>query len=219
MPPAAIAEEFGVDVAPAAAVAPRFNVCPSEDVLVVARGATGPSLGWMRWGLVPWFARDPGAGPRSINARAETLATARAFREAYQRRRCLVVADGFYEWRKEGSARLPYFIRLASRRPFAMAAVWERWTGGGGTPLVSCAIVTCAANEIVAPIHGRMPVIVPAEGRATWLAADAGADALGALLRPHPPDAMELYPVSTLVNAPRNDGPECIRPLAEDVSG
>jgi putative SOS response-associated peptidase YedK len=201
MPPAAIADEFGVEVDAATVAAPRFNVCPSEDVLVLARGATGPSLGWMRWGLVPWFARDVKDGPRSINARAETIATARLFREAFQRRRCLVVADGFYEWRKERNERQP-------------PGVWERWTGTGQAPLLSCAIVTCPANEIVAPVHGRMPVIVPPEARATWLAADARADELGALLRPHPADVMERYPVSPLVNAPRNDGPECIRPLA-----
>jgi putative SOS response-associated peptidase YedK len=213
MPPAAIAEEFGVEVDTATVATPRFNVCPSEDVLVVARGGTGPSLGWMRWGFVPWFARDATVGPRSINARAETLATARAFREAFQRRRCLIVADGFYEWRKEGTERLPYFIRLASRRPFAMAGIWERWTGAGKTPLLSCAIVTCAANAIVAPIHGRMPVIVPPETRGEWLAADAAPSELSTLLRPHPADVMESYPVSKLVNTPRNDAPECIRPL------
>jgi hypothetical protein len=126
-PPQAIAEELGVDVPAELVAAPRFNVCPTEEVLVVARGAEAPALGWMRWGLVPWFARDAKAGPRSINARAETVATNRTFREPFQRRRCLVVADGFYEWRQIGSARQPYFIRLRSRRPFAFAAVWDRW--------------------------------------------------------------------------------------------
>ena len=111
----------------------------------------GRSDRWMRWGLVPWFARDAKSGPPSINARAETVATTRIFREAFQRRRCLIVADGFYEWRQVGGERHPYFIRLRSRRPFAFAGVWERWKPPDGDPLVSCAIVTCAANGVGIP--------------------------------------------------------------------
>ena len=213
VPPPVIAEEFGVEVDPMVAAGPRFNVSPGEDILVVARGANAPSVGWMRWGLVPWFARDAKAGPRSINARAETVASARAFREAFQRRRCLVVADGFYEWRQVGGEREPYFIRLKSRRPFAMAGLWERWTPVGKPPLLSCAIVTCAANEVVAPIHDRMPVIVCPEARGDWLESGTGPGELDAMLRPHPADVMEAYQVSRLVNATRNDGPECIRPV------
>ncbi|MCC6766386.1 MAG: SOS response-associated peptidase [Deltaproteobacteria bacterium] len=217
-PPQAIAEEFGVGLDALAPPAPRFNVCPSEDVLVVARSAAfeeagTPAAGFMRWGLVPWFARDPKGGPRAINARAETIAANRTFRAAFARRRCLVVADGFYEWRRSGAERAPWFIRLRSRRPFAFAGVWDRWTSEEGTPLLSCAIVTCDANGVVAPIHDRMPVIVPRAARATWLARAASPADLVALLRPHPEDAMEAYPVSKLVNAPRHDGPECIRPL------
>jgi putative SOS response-associated peptidase YedK len=169
------------------------------------------AMGLMRWGLVPWFAHDPKSGPRSINARAETLATNRTFRDAFERRRCLIVADGFYEWRQVGKDRQPYFIRLRSRRPFAFAGVWDRWKPPEGEPLVSCAIVTCAPNGLVAPIHDRMPVIVPAPLRARWFAAGEDARDLTALLRPYPEDEMEAYPVSRLVNAPRNDAPECIR--------
>jgi len=209
-PPAVIAEELGCNVDPSLSATPRFNVCPSEPVLVMARGADGPHLGLMRWGLVPWFARDAKGGPRAINARAETLATTRTFKEPFARRRCLVVADGFYEWRRVGDARQPWFFRLRSRRPFVMAGVWDRWKPSAGAPLVSCAIVTCAANGLVAPVHDRMPVIVPAEARAAWLA-DAEADALAALLRPLREDAMEAYPVSPLVNSPKNDSAECIR--------
>lgn len=218
-PPQAIAEELGIRLDALAPMAPRFNVCPSEEVLVLARGAgvgtDAEAAGFMRWGLVPWFARDPKSGPRAINARAETLATNRTFRDAFARRRCLVVADGFYEWPRSGSAREPWFIRLRSRRPFVFAAVWDRWKPPSGTPLLSCAIVTCGANGVVAPIHDRMPVIVPTAARATWLGRDASAVELGALLRPYPEDAMEAYAVAKLVNAPRNDGPECIRPLAD----
>lgn len=211
-PPVVIAEEFGVDVDPAFSAGPRFNVCPSEDILVLARGAEAPALGWMRWGLVPRFAPDATSGPRAINARAETLATNRVFRDAFQRRRCLIVADGFYEWRRVGADKTPYFIRLRSRRPLAFAGVWERWQAPGGESLVSCAIVTCVANEVVAPIHDRMPVIVPPLARERWIGAGAGGEAdLASLLRRYPADEMEAYPVSRLVNAPKHDGPECIR--------
>ena len=210
-PPQAIAEEFGVVIDPEVVAGPRFNVCPTENVLVVAHGADGPALGTMRWGLVPWFAHDPKSGPRAINARAETLGTNRTFREPFERRRCLVVADGFYEWRKAGEDRQPYFIRLRSRRPFAFAGVWDRWKPKDGEPLVSCAIVTCAPNGLMAPIHDRMPVIVPPDARALWLARDAATATLGAVLRPYPDDEMEVYPVSKLVNSVRNDEPDCIR--------
>lgn len=212
-PPQAIAEELGVDVGPELVTAPRFNVCPTEDVLVVARGAAAPALGWMRWGLVPWFARDRKSGPRSINARAETLATTRTFREPFQRRRCLVVADGFYEWRQIGAERQPYFIRLRSRRPFAFAGVWDRWKAPEGDPILSCAIVTCAPNRLVAPIHDRMPVIVPAAARGLWLGTEASSEALAAVLQPYPDAEMEAFPVSKLVSSVKNDEPECIRPV------
>ena len=215
-PPQAIADELGIPVETIVAAAPRFNVCPSEEVLVVARG-TGERddamrAGLMRWGLVPWFASDAKSGPRAINARAETVATNRTFRDAFARRRCLVVADGFYEWRRSGDEREPWLIRLRSRRPFVFAGVWDRWKSRDGEPLVSCAIVTCEPNALVAPIHDRMPVIVPAAGRGAWLARDGTPGDLCALLRPYPADEMEAYRVSKLVNAPRNDSPECIRP-------
>jgi putative SOS response-associated peptidase YedK len=229
-PPAAIVEELreelGVDLDPDVAAAPRFNVCPSENVLVVARAAPGPGgaegaaiakIGWMKWGLVPWFAHDPKSGPRSINARAETLATNRTFRDPFQRRRCLIVADGFYEWRRIGSERHPMFFRLRSRRPFVFAGVWDRWKPREGEPLVSCAIVTCPPNGLVAPIHDRMPVIVPPDERAHWLAADAAPADLAALLRPYPESEMEAYAVSRLVNTPKNDMPECVEPVEPAV--
>jgi putative SOS response-associated peptidase YedK len=212
-PPQAIADELGVPVDTIMSATPRFNVCPSEEVLVVARGdGDAMRAGLMRWGLVPWFARDPKAGPRAINARAETVATNRTFRDAFARRRCLIVADGFYEWRRDGDERQPWFIRLRSRHPFVFAGVWDRWKPPTGEPLLSCAIVTCDANAVVAPIHDRMPVIVPAAARTEWLARDGDPRALGDVLRPYPDAEMEAYPVSKLVNAPRNDAAECIRP-------
>jgi putative SOS response-associated peptidase YedK len=182
-------------------------------VLVVARSREdAPKVGWMKWGLVPWFADDAKSGPRAINARAETIATNRTFREPFQRRRCLVVADGFYEWRRIGTERFPMYFRLRSRRPFVFAGVWDRWKPPAGEPLVSCAIVTCAANGLVAPIHDRMPVIVPGHERDRWLAADVDPSAIAALLRPYPDAEMETYAVSRLVNTPKNEGPECIQP-------
>jgi putative SOS response-associated peptidase YedK len=219
-PPVVIAEELGCDVDPSLLATPRFNVCPNENVLVVARGGDAMShAGLMRWGLVPWFARDAKSGPRAINARAETLGTTRTFKESFERRRCLVVADGFYEWRRVGDARVPFYFRLQSRRPFVMAGVWDRWKPADGEPLVSCAIVTCPANPLVAPVHDRMPVIVPPDGRATWLAKDADVGALATLLQPYPERTMEAYPVSPLVNSPKNDTPECIREVEAPAAG
>jgi putative SOS response-associated peptidase YedK len=218
-PPQAIAEEFGVPVDSALVLGPRFNVCPTEEVLVVARGTEGPALGTMKWGLVPWFATDPKSGVRAINARAETLATTRTFREPFERRRCLVVADGFYEWKKVGDERQPYYIRLRSRRPFAFAGLWDRWKPkDGGAPLTSCAIVTCAPNGLMAPVHDRMPVIVPPDARELWLTRDTPSAELSAVLRPYPDDEMEIYAVSKRVSSVKNDDAECIRrvePLAD----
>jgi putative SOS response-associated peptidase YedK len=169
----------------------------------------------MKWGLVPHWAKDESIGNKMINARAETLAEKRSFKNLLASNRCLVLADGFYEWRHGGAEKekTPYFIRLRSRRPFAFAGVWERWKPTDGAPLVSCAIVTCAANAVVAPIHARMPVIVPPAARDRWVGGDEDGGDLASLLRPYPEDEMEAYPVSRLVNAPRNDVPECIAPL------
>ncbi len=193
---------------------PRYNIAPSQDVAVV------PNLEEKRvqlfhWGLIPHWAKDPKIGYRMINARSETLAQKPSFRTAFRRRRCLVLADGFYEWRKvEGQKRkTPYLIRLKSGEPFAFAGLWERWNSPDGSELYSCTVITTRPNELVAPIHNRMPVILHPEAHLRWLdPAERKPDELAPLLLPFPAADMTAYPVSTLVNSPSNDVPACASP-------
>ena len=208
---------------------PRYNVAPSQDVAVVraadpgSRSGTGDgrTLAMLRWGLIPAWARDPAIGHRLINARSETAAEKPSFREAYRNRRCLIPADGFYEWQRRGKTRQPWLFGLSNRAPFAFAGLWERWTVPAGTALTgslaersagdaieTCTILTTAANETVAPVHGRMPVILPPEAYGPWLAAE------DVPLAPYPADAMTAHPVSTVVNRPANDDPRCVEPIA-----
>jgi putative SOS response-associated peptidase YedK len=191
---------------------PRYNVAPTQDVPIVRRSRDGErrELILVRFGLVPYWADDPKIGSRLINGRAETLERTRAFREAYRRRRCLVPADGFFEWRKEGRQRQPFLIRRRDRAPFAFAGLWERWRQSDGGVLRSCTIVTCPANALVAPVHDRMPVILATDDHEAWL--DPEADGR-VLLRPCPADWLEAIPVSPRVNNPANDDPECLAPL------
>ena len=200
--------EFGAEPPPD--LQARFNVCPGEPILAVVAGEAGRRMGWLRWGLVPPFAKDPREGMRAINARAETVATRPAFRRAFRRRRCLVVADGFYEWRRDGREKQPFFVRLRSGRPMAFAGLWERWRppDRDAEPLVSCAIVTCAANGVVAPIHDRMPVILAPAARDAWL--DPACDDPGRLLVPCPDDVLEAWPVSSRVNRGDQDDADLV---------
>jgi putative SOS response-associated peptidase YedK len=200
---------------------PRYNIAPTQDVPIVrltrdaaTRDGTGRELIMARWGLVPFWAGDLKIGNRLINARRESVHTMRAFREAYARRRCLVPADGFFEWRKDGKARQPLLFRREDRAPFAFAGLWERWKNpGDGSVVRSCTIITCPANALVTPIHDRMPVILAAEDHARWLDAAAG-DARG-LLVPCPAAWLESFPVNPRVNNPKYDDPDCIEPAAE----
>ena len=215
-PASAVAEEFALfDVVP---FQPRFNVAPTQPVAVVRRlSAEEPrrELAWLRWGLIPGWATDPAIGGRMINARAETAAEKPAFRAALRRRRCLVVADGFYEWQKTGRAKQPYFLRLRDDRPFGFAGLWESWEGPDHAAIESCTILTTEANELVRSIHDRMPVIVAPADYERWL--DPGvqsADAVRPLLRPYPSEAMTAYPVGPRVNSPAHDDPACIQPAA-----
>jgi putative SOS response-associated peptidase YedK len=194
----------------------RFNVAPTQDVPVVRIAKDGSrELVLMRWGLVPFWAADPKIGYRCINARVETVATAPAFREAFRQRRCLVVTDGFYEWKKlDRKQKQPYRIVMKSRVPFAMAGVWDRWKHGGER-ILSCAIVTGPANALVAPIHNRMPVILDPAHYQDWLSGAAGTE----VLRPFPPDRMIAYPVSTRVNSTDNDDSSVIEEVRAQETG
>ena len=192
---------------------PRYNIAPTQPVPVVINDGKN-QIAHFRWGLIPFWAKDPAIGNRMINARAETLAQKPSFRAAYRRRRCLILADGFYEWRKEPGRRgkTPYYARLTTGRPFAFAGLWELWRPDD-TPILSCTIITTAPNALLAPIHNRMPVILPRAAYAQWLdPVEQRPATLQKLLKPYPAAEMVVFPVSTLVNDPRHDTPECIEP-------
>jgi putative SOS response-associated peptidase YedK len=205
-------DEFGVEHVVNVDFAPRYNIAPSQHVETIINDGHALKLGPMIWGYTTSSADK--AKPAPINARAETVATMPLFRKAFQRRRCIVVADGFYEWQQDGNTKTPYFIHLRSRRPFGFAAIWSSTRTAMGQRVGACAILTCAPNELMAPIHNRMPVILPKGARDRWLEPRVSVTELQSLLRAFPPDEMEAYPVSTLVNSPRNDTPDCIAPLA-----
>jgi putative SOS response-associated peptidase YedK len=195
---------------------PRFNVAPSQDIAVVRINKDGGrSVGPVRWGLIPHWAKGmPKAQP--IDARAETVTTSGMFRQAFVRRRCLVPADGFYEWQKlDAEAKQPMFVRFPDDRPFAFAGLWERWRPDEGTePVDTCTIITTTPNLLVASIHDRMPVILRPEDYGPWLDRDADPQEAAKLMRPYPDGELEAVPVDRLVNSPKNDVPECVQSLA-----
>ena len=192
--------------------APRFNIAPTQEVLTVVGGESRRG-GYMRWGLIPPWTKDLSTGRPMINARAETVAERPAFRNSLRRRRCLVLADGFYEWQRVGRAKRPMRVVMRSGEPFAFAGLWERWRNPDGQAIPSCTIITTEANDLLSPIHDRMPVILPRENEDFWLDGNVKDPAvLSDVLRPHPADKMEAYEVSSLVNSYTNDGPEVIEP-------
>lgn len=198
---------------------PRFNVAPTQPIAVVRLrpGAAPPlrELTPLRWGLIPGWAKDPSIGNRLINARSETAAAKPAFRAAFRRRRCLIPADGFYEWQRQGKAKQPCFIQMADELPFGMAGLWETWEGPDNSLVESCTILTTEPNALMEPIHDRMPVILPREAYDEWLRSEPGSsESLQHLLVPYDARRMKAHPVSTFVNRPTNEGPECIAPLA-----
>jgi putative SOS response-associated peptidase YedK len=213
---ALLAEYFDiVDVPP---LRPRYNIAPSQPVAVV-RLKPGETqlqreLVFMRWGLIPSWAKDEKIGYRMINARAESLAEKPAFRRALQQRRCLIPADGFYEWKVTGKTKQPYFIRFREDRLFAFAGLWECWDGPDNSAIESCTIITTAAGELMRPIHDRMPLIMPQEIFTSWLDPTIQSpEQITPLLVSDFYKGMEIHPVSTLVNKPTNDVPECVEPI------
>ncbi len=198
-----------------AALMPRFNIAPSQPIAVVPN--TGDNkLDYFIWGLIPFWAKDPKIGNRMINARSETLAEKPSFKAAYKYRRCLILSSGFYEWKKEpgSKVKVPHYIRLKSGEPFAFAGLWERWNAPDGSEVLSSTIITTSPNELIAPVHNRMPVILPPDNYEHWLATGEKSPAeLNPLLTAFPAKEMEAYPVSTFVNSPRNDSPQCIQAI------
>jgi putative SOS response-associated peptidase YedK len=229
--PTILAERFDVDEMRVEVTEPSYNVTPRADVPVIAeshRGIAAPErtrvLDVVRWGLVPSWAESLAIGDRQINARAERIRTANAYKRAFARRRCIIPADGFYEWQKaDGDAnpkkkiKQPWFFRRRDGEPLAFAGVWEIWhdkTRGDDAPRIrTCSIITTRANALVAPVHDRMPVVLPESAWAEWLDRENHDVAtLHRLLMPAPADELEAWPVATLVNKPENNGPELVEP-------
>ena len=193
----------------------RFNIAPGQEMLTVVGDGSRNNALYMMWGLIPSWAKDPSAGSRMINARAETIDARPAFRNAFERRRCLVPADGFYEWMKVGRRKTPVRVILRSGEPFAFAGLWETWRSPEDVVVTSFAIVTTTPNAVLQPIHNRMPVILPREAESLWLdTGRASPDELRRLLAPYPAADMEAYEVSSLVNSTGNDTPYVIERVA-----
>ena len=192
---------------------PRYNIAPTQEAPVIVKSAGKRNLELFRWGLIPWWAKDPTIGNRMINARAETLAEKPAFKDLLGKRRCLVLADGFFEWRKEGKSKVPMRFKLKSGEPFAFAGLWDTWKQPDGNLLRTYTIVTTEPNDVLRPIHNRMPAMLSNEDALKWLAVDDKVAHALTLLKPYPPEKMEGYDVSPLVSNPQNDSPECIQPV------
>lgn len=213
--PEAVQQAFDLTSVPAEMTA-RYNIAPTQPVAVITNDDP-KALTFYRWGLIPSWAKDMKIGNQMINARSESVHEKPAFRSAFKRRRCLIPADGFYEWRKEGSDKIPMFIHLKDRPIFAMAGLWEIWNSPEGDEIRTCTILTTDANSFMETIHNRMPVILRKEDYAFWLSPqEEPVPALQALLKPFDPDAMTAYPVSKMVNRPNNDTPELLKPVAYD---
>lgn len=219
-PDADLAVQFNLPQIPD--MQPRYNIAPTQPVAAVrvAGKSQAREMVMLHWGLIPFWAKDPKIGARMINARSETAAKKPAFRAAFRRRRCLVVADGFYEWQKQNGTKQPFFIHLKDRRYFAFAGLWEHWEGPDDSIIQSCTLLTCDPNDYLKAVHNRMPVILDPADYALWLDPEVeDRDLLQPLLRPYPAQRMDAYPVSRYVNSPDNDSPKCIEPLPDAGDG
>jgi putative SOS response-associated peptidase YedK len=212
-----IAEFFDLGDVPE--LRPRYNIAPTQKVAAVRldRESEKRELAFLHWGLIPSWADDPKIGHRPINARAETVATKPSFRNAFKKRRCLIVADGFYEWRKTNDKKQPFLIHKKDDCPFAFAGLWEHWKGDEKA-IESCTIIVTEANDLMKPIHDRMPVILDPADYDLWLDPEFGdREKLEAMLRPYSGGDLESYPVSTVVNKPQNDVEKCVERVAADT--
>ncbi len=201
---------------------PRYNIAPSQDAPVLAEDQDGRRIGLLRWGLIPSWADDPAIGSRMINARSETASEKPSFRAAFGCRRCIVLADGFFEWSRPGLAgrhsegkgkKAPYWIHLPTQKPFGMAGLWEKWSPPEGDPIHTFTILTTEANDDLRSLHHRMPVILPPDVYRDWLSLDTSPSDLQEMMAPCSVGVLDARQVSTLVNSPRNDVPECIEPI------
>ncbi len=205
----AIAQAFDLDELPD--WQPRYNIAPTQQIPAIVAPHHFKTL---RWGLIPAWAKDLTIGAKLINARAETVSDKPSFRDAFKRRRCLIVADGYYEWKKQTGKKQPFYFQLQTREPFAFAGLWERWNSPDGEALETCTIITTEANELAATVHDRMPVILNSEDYDRWL--DPTFESARSLLHSYPSQAMQTYAVSPSVNRPAHDAPDCIAKIGED---
>ncbi len=219
--PSDVARIFDAELRDGEAILPRFNCAPTDPLTVVLQREDGRMVERHRWGLIPPWAVDPSAGGRMINARAETVATSPAFRVALRRRRCIVPADGFYEWERRGRARQPWLIHLADGQPMAMAGLWSLWRDpANGLWVASCAVITTVANSTVATLHDRMPVLLAAESWDAWMdPSESSAEFLRGFLVPAEEGLLARYPVSIRVNSVRNEGPDLVEPAELVAAG
>ena len=213
--PAEVQQTFGEYTFPQQ-FAPRFNIAPTQPVLAIPNDDQ-KKADFFVWGLIPMWAKDSSIGNKLINARGETLEEKPAFRSSLKYKRCLILADGFYEWKGAPGRKIktPFFIHMKDRKPFAFAGLWDSWNSPDGSQIKSCTIITTEPNELTGIIHNRMPVMYDHDRAPQWLERHFGGSAmmLAAALRPPPSERLEAWDVSTLVNAPENDTPECIRPV------
>lgn len=213
--PQSYAAHFGAGLAVGEKLDPSWNVAPTDRVYAVAQHEGERTLGTFRWGLIPWYADSPKVAAKHINARAETVASKAAFKDSFARRRCIIPADGFFEWeRLDSGGKLPHYIKSEDGAPLALAGLWASWRDPAGERITTCTIITTKPNDLVEPLHDRMPVVLTREAWEDWLDPDYGDDSgLRALLAPPPSAGMTQYAVSSLVNDVKNNYPECIEPL------
>ena len=208
----AIASAFNIAQIPP--LEPRYNIAPTQLIPSILSAPGGEKqLQMLRWGLIPSWAKDAKISAKLINARAETVSEKPSFKAAFKRRRCLIVADGFYEWQRQEKKKQPYYFRLQNAQLFAFAGLWEQWKSPDEDIINSCTILTTEANDLLRPIHDRMPVILESKNYELWLDSEAQQPQLQQLLRPYQADLMTSYTVSTKVNNPKNNTPECINSL------
>ncbi len=194
---------------------PRFNGAPGQNQAVITNQKSD-KISYLKWGLVPFWAKDPAIGNKMINAKAETVDQKASFKNPFKRKRCLVISDGFFEWKKTGAGKIPHYIFLKNHELFAFAGLWESWKNPEGELLNTFTIITTAPNKLMSDLHNRMPVILSKEHEQLWLNGE-DPEELKKLLQPFDSEKMDLYPISTLVNSPRNDTPEVIQPLAGET--
>ena len=209
-----LAERFELEEEPD--LEARYNIAPSQPVPAIRVKSSRRELSMLRWGLITFWAKDPKIGYKMINARSESVAEKPAFRSAFKQRRCLILADGFYEWDKSEKPKQPYLFQMKDQKPFAFAGLWEHWKGDDDEIIESCTILTTDANDLVTTLHDRMPVILTPADYASWIDPDPKKpEMLRELLVPYPADKMEAYPVTTKVNKPSYDEPGCIQPTTD----